>query len=75
MEKLTKKGKKNETNLIPVEKLTVFKGIFASLEVRILKDDECNKNVISSDFARKQRNKSFIIECDIEVSHSSKGTV
>lgn len=60
------------SHLPPISPLTVLQGILGGEEVNILKDDGCNTNVISRDFANKHRANLDIRECKLSISHSNK---
>lgn len=59
---------------IPVESLLVLQGELVCRKVAVLKDDGCNTNVISKDFATRNAHLFDIRDCDIPVSHSKKDT-
>lgn len=57
---------------IPVENLIVFKGEVCKVPVRILKDDGCNTNIISSTFVLKHASKLEIQPANISIFHSKR---
>ena len=62
----------SESEIVPVERLIVLKGMIAGKEVRVLKDDGCNTNVLSSSFVRRFSHLLDVRECEIIVAHSKK---
>ena len=61
-------------DLIPVESLLVLDGELGVRKVSILKDDGCNTDVVSRDFAHRNAHLFDLMQCSIPVSHSKKDT-
>ena len=57
---------------VPCDELIVVEGFMEGEKVRVLKDDGCNTNIISSEFFLKNIGLLKWKQCDIEVQHSSK---
>lgn len=51
-----------------------MKGSIVEQGVEIIKDDGCNTNVISLDFANKHRDKLNVRKCELSLCHSAKST-
>lgn len=60
---------------IPMDDLIVLEGFLDGKRVRVLKDDGCNTNVVSREFFNKNRKNFKWKNCNVEVSHSQKGSV
>ena len=60
--------------LTPMEDLLVLEGSLDGHRFRILKDDGCNTNVASHQFFRVNCEKFNWEKCNVEFSHSKKGS-
>ncbi len=60
---------------IPMDVLMVLNGKLEGRRVKVLKDDGCNTNVVSKEFFKRNRKYFNVKKCNVEVSHSQKGSV
>lgn len=71
-------NKRRETSEIidknlPLVNLIVLRGMLAGQQVRVLKDDGCNTNVISKEFFAKNANLLTVSRTNTCISHSKQG--
>eukprot|EP00171_Calliarthron_tuberculosum_P016982 IDg16982t1 len=59
---------------VPVDRLIVFEGLFEGKEVSVLKDDGCNTNIVSREFARRYYDSFRVNKVDTIVTHSKRGS-
>ena len=60
---------------VPIDDLILLNGSLGGIRVKVLKDDGCNTNVVSQEFFRRNRKNFNWKGCNVEVSHSHKGSV
>ena len=60
--------------IIPVEDLIIFEGEMHGQVVEILKDDGCNINVVSKEFARRNAHLFHLEEADLTITHSKRNS-
>lgn len=61
-----------DEDLLPVERLIVLTGEMEGRSVAVLKDDDCNTNVVSKEFVNHNPHLFDLRECNISVTHSKK---
>lgn len=62
----------NIESVIPVDCLIVLKGSLAGISVKVLKDDGCNTNIISRQFATKHASAFNIQPTRVPIAHSKQ---
>ena len=57
---------------IPVKPLIILEGTLNGIQVRILKDDERNTNIVSDRLVKKFRNQFKVVRRKVVIQHSKK---
>lgn len=68
-------ARKRSRSDLPTAELFVLRGLIKGHQVRALKDDGCNTNIISVEFFERNRHLFKTEDATVHISHSEKNTV